>query len=286
MVDYIKLVTTSESVANYARDNFCTLVDNVDFITGDMGQARYVGEIGNEFKVKVFQSNRVEIRGSLHKYYVQGANTGDFTYSMLCKAVKRLAVELKTSPENLFLENIEIGVNLILPFCPNIVLENVICVKSGTQFNIRKEGLRECLRAIYRHKIYNKSAQYGIPYKHILRYEIHFDKMCKLRPVKTLHDLTKIEHWIMFQEILLKHFDEIIFADFYPYEELPERERNFYREKVNKINNHRFWKKLKPKSRHDNFKRVKHLQDNFGQNKFSAQLHSMIEKKAAELRNL
>ncbi|MCA6361700.1 MAG: hypothetical protein IM638_01565 [Bacteroidetes bacterium] len=286
MVDYIKLSITSKSLAHYLRTNVCHVLDNVLHRTGDISNSVYVGTIGNEFKVEVFSSNRVQLSGSLHKYYTQGTNAGDFTFSMVCDAVERLAGELGVYPYELILHNLEIGVNLSLPYSPDNVLKNIVCTKTGCQFNIHSTSVRYCPKGEYRHKIYNKSAQYPIKDKHILRYEIHIDKMRKIPPVKTLQDLTEMQNWFEFQRLLLLHFGEIVFLDYYDWEILPETERNFYKKHGSKINNILCWKRFKAKQRHDIFKQLKAFQIKYGANRFSFYLHSLIEKKIDELRVL
>ncbi len=286
MVDYIKLSITSESVAHSLRTNVCSLLNNVEHTTGDISNSVYVGTIGNEFKVEVFNSNRVQLSGSLHKYYTQGTNAGDFTYSMVCEAVERLADELGVHPNELILRNLEIGVNLPLPYCPDNVLKNIVCTKNGCQFNIQSTSVRTCQKGEYKHKIYNKSAQYQIADKYILRYEIHIDKMRKIPPVKTLQDLTKMQNWLEFQRLLIFHFDEIIFEDFYPFEKLPANDQNFIRKYYSKINNQRCWQKFKAKQRHDIFRQMVAFQKKYGANRFSFYLHKLIEQKIAELRVL
>jgi hypothetical protein len=287
MVDYVKLVSTSESVANYMRKTYCPRLDNMEHETGDISTAIYKGKIGNEFEVSVYRNNVVILRGSLHKYYVQGGNFGDFTFSMLCKAVKQLAEELQAPPESLIIQNLEIGVNLALAFNPNAVLNGVVSTKGGKPFNTHSNTVLSCQRGEYRLKIYNKSAQYGITDKHILRYELHIDKMRKIAPVKTLQDLTKIQNWYMFQQVLLKHFSEVVFIDYYPsWETLTAPERNFLIKHTKNINNPRFWKTLSDKNRHDIFKTMKRLQDQKGEKKYSLLLTELIEQKTTELTNL
>ncbi|TND07945.1 MAG: hypothetical protein FD123_2753 [Bacteroidetes bacterium] len=282
MIDFIKgRIISNPALAETLRNGICERVD-INHKTAETDTAIFRGKIG-DFEILVYSSNLIRVKGSIHKYYEGGTNSSDFTYSMFLKTVNRFCGELGIKPIDFLLENVEFGVNILLPYSAKIILDNVVCLKTGLPFSHQQGGGLCFKRKEYRHKLYDKSAQYQLT-GFLLRYEIHADKMRLITPVKTLHDLTIPEVWTMFQQELCRYFQEIIFTDTYTPEKLKKWNKKYYKQYADKINNSRFWKGLAGIDRYRHHLRLKRLQQQ-GTHNFSIEIVKLIEKKAVELKS-
>ncbi|MDQ3108854.1 MAG: hypothetical protein M3R17_03075 [Bacteroidota bacterium] len=281
MIDFIKAYTIDKAIAARLRNTICTQVE-VDHSSGEISAGEYFGKC-SQFKIRVFDSGRIEMQGSLHKYYSGGMNCSDFTFEQVCQTIFSFCELLGLKPENVFLQNLEYGVNITLPYHPSVLLENIVCLPCGELFERQAGEGWKCPLFEYRHKIYNKSAQYRFGSPNLLRYEIHVDKMRKISPVKTLHDLTKPETWDMLQLSLVGHFKQIVFEDKYVEMRITKWEQKYLSEFSDKINNSRFWKKLNPLERHRHLKRVKKIQEK-SMWRFSERISKQISEKVEQLK--
>lgn len=117
-----------------------------------------------------------EIRGSLHKFYMQGINYNDFTFIDICAAVKTLCKDLQIEPELAKVQNLELGINVHIPFTPVYLFDRCI-VYSNKQFNNYSNGIGLIIEAAqYVYKIYSKLLQ-GETTENVLRVEVRANKM-------------------------------------------------------------------------------------------------------------
>ncbi|MBB4037665.1 hypothetical protein GGR21_003586 [Dysgonomonas hofstadii] len=151
---------------------------------------------GLEIKLR---ANSCWINGSLHKFKNEGEhNADDFTYSDLKKTLANLCNEIGITRDFAEIKNIEIGVNIILPYDPIYFIDSIIKRKTyypeftsvGSRFNYSQYAI----------KIYSKSKQ-DKRYKddNILRLEIRFEKMIEARKrvgkIEFLSDLLEPSFW-------------------------------------------------------------------------------------------
>jgi len=133
----------------------------------------------SSFKIAVFPSGRVEIKGSLHKYYAGGANYSTFSLLDVRIAIGKLTKELCIAPEKLVVHNLEFGVNLNTSFEPQLFLRSLVVYKNQpfNTMKIKGQGYgKECYLSHYGIKVYDKGTQYTRPEK-ILRFEKKVFKM-------------------------------------------------------------------------------------------------------------
>ena len=68
------------------------------------------------FEIRVHNySGRIEVRGSLHKYWSKSHNGGPFPRWAVAQAVRQLAAELKFNPAQGVLHGVEYGANVPMP---------------------------------------------------------------------------------------------------------------------------------------------------------------------------
>jgi len=168
------------------------------------------------------------INGSLHKFKNGGVHNADnFTYYDLEKVLSDLYNDIGINPENTEIQNLEIGVNIKLPYSPDKFIQSII--KQRTLF-----PTYSCIGLEFRHqqyciKIYSKSRQNKLFNKeNILRLEIRFEKMIELnkrlgmvkdkfgvRKFKYLTDLSQPSIWRQAGNHLVRVLDNLDIIDMY-----------------------------------------------------------------------
>jgi hypothetical protein len=201
--------------------------------------------------ISVYDSETVIIRGSLHKYF----NNGQHNYSQYClpqiaETLQLLTTELAINPATARLQNLEFGVNLILPFNPDDLISNLIIHKTNTfnKFDIKDSNGRTTKREgrQYWLKIYDKGLHFDIIDSNILRFEIKAVKMEVIKKGEIfLTDLIKPNIINLCKERLIKAFDELIINEPLNISQLNDKDREFYKE----YSNPRTWERLTPNQR-------------------------------------
>lgn len=258
MIDFLKAVCIDSVAAHWLRRDICTTAV-VDTKTGLIIGGKYTGQF-RDFKITVCESNRIEIAGSFHKYIGGGYNYTDLTIEEFRKSVNSFCKMFVLDPARMQLTNLEVGVNVIVPFAIRGFLRSIVGLSTGDQFRVQRAWGRECRLFEYRYKFYNKSAQTKLAPPQMLRYELHYDKSRKFMPVKTLQDLFEIENWVLLAERAKWHFKHIIFRDSYL---IPENQKplfKFWKEYGQRIDNREHWHELTPIKRFRSIRRMKQLE--------------------------
>jgi len=184
-------------------------------------------------KITTFPSGRIEIKGSLHKYFNGGLHNHDnFTIDNVKETIRMLKSELDFDPNRALVQNLEFGVNLSVPFEPSAFIESLISFKfkSFNTMGIIKPGFgKEHFIKQYGIKIYNKGLQYGTS-RNILRIEKKVLVMCALNFGKLyLSDLTNPDLWYHCKKQLVQLIDDILINDSINYDLLVKNEQRNYR---------------------------------------------------------
>lgn len=157
----------------------------------------------------------------------------------MINVIKSLLDDFELKPYLCKLLNIEFGLNLE-PFGDINKLLDGLVEHKGKKFDSSSNGnFRECEHSDYKIKIYNKSEQCKLQ-KPKLRYEIHFNKMRKLRPMKieTLKDLIDHDWTSSIIDYLLKIWDEVLLIDY-------TLDAEFNIKRISWLNPN-YWKSLSP----------------------------------------
>ena len=216
MVDGIKITNTGLSLKDLKNIDFLTVVGKYDSKTGEALKGNdYTKYHSLHFKEST--EGVIGMRGSLHMYYNGGTHNFDnFTFSKLNSTINRLQNDFGIDPFKTVLNNIEFGVNIIIPFDVNRFIESLVVYKSD-QFNLeRKPGMLSATvkNSQYIVKIYNKGLQNNLP-ENLLRFEIKVVRMAKIDKygISVLQDLTNYNKLCGVKELLLATFDSIIYCD-------------------------------------------------------------------------
>jgi hypothetical protein len=172
--------------------------------------------LGLTFRLK---NGKIKLQGSLHKYRNLGKhNFDDFSVVDVAEVVHELERNFRIDIYSTVLNNVEFGVNVVLPFGVNLVLDNLITYK-GKSFDRKVEkgmSFYECRMSKFTIKIYNKGKQYNLR-ENILRFEIKVTAMQYLETkgikLRYLSDLLNMDIYEPLGNILTEVFEEILFGD-------------------------------------------------------------------------
>lgn len=239
MVDGIKIQNLSVSVDAMLTSNRLTFPLEVNEQTGAVIDGpRHAPHRGLTFTIipsKVGLS-RCELNGSLHRYHNDGQhNANDFTAADLLAVLDDLVRTFDINPFSSRLNNVEFGVNIVLPFPVKRVLDALICYK-GKPFTPGPDGpiYYQCKTEQFILKVYDKGRQYNRK-EHLLRFEVKVMRMQFLTSkgvkLNTLADLLNTDNYPKLGKLLSEYFNSILFDEpsIKP-KDLPPAEANLLRE--------------------------------------------------------
>ncbi|GAA4420281.1 hypothetical protein GCM10023187_55450 [Nibrella viscosa] len=161
----------------------------------------------------------VQMKGSIHKASNGGLHNGnDFTVSGVATTLDELVQTFRIDPFNSRLNNVEFGVNVVLPFPADRVLKALICYKNKPFKPEVEDGKQyyQCKSQRYIVKIYNKGLHYGLP-DEVLRFEIKVIRMEHLTAnaikLHTLADLLSTHIYPALGQMLRETFADILFDE-------------------------------------------------------------------------
>lgn len=231
MIDYLKVLVNGIVIPDLRNNKYLNFYSHVNTSTGEIktinrnNKYRCPGERaeykGLEFII--YESGKVFIRGSLHKYWNNGKhNYNDFNLVALLEVLKDIQDKFDIKPHQMKLNALEIGVNITPPVKTTEVLK--YCFLHSTvafkRILVSNEGeYIQAQHSQYLIKIYDKARHYkaqGYDVKdEILRFEIKFLKMEKLKKhgIYTFQDV--IDYGLEnFVPLLVEEWKRVLFYDF------------------------------------------------------------------------
>jgi hypothetical protein len=199
MIDYIYSniagITPEDFLSNsqlqfYANVNLDT-AEISTFKNSDRKKRGYVPKEERKAEYKhcnffVTNNKYINFSGSVHEYFNNGDNSTDFTFFDLFTVTKDLSEKFKINPFLEALHNVEFGVNILLPFDTQTLINSILCFKGREyelkQFKGKGHLLKFCFDQ-YELKIYDKGLQKCLN-KNLLRFEIKVKTMHFLRAKK------------------------------------------------------------------------------------------------------
>lgn len=256
MIDYVKFVLKEINPQQLIDNPLLSFFDKVETRTGEIGEYQEAKYKGLFFKIYYAKDSeqwygRIILEGSLHKYWNGGShNFNDFSIMNLFSVLNNLKVDFGIEPKNCYINQIEIGLNLVVPFVVETFLTSCIMHKT-TKFKwckTNKKGhyiLAEHQRYIF--KLYDKATQYRNQNYHIeteiLRIEVKYKNMEDLRSKYNIFSLDDLVNFGIekIADSIIEKWKEVIFFE----KEIFKNSK--YEFKYNNVN---FWEKLHP----ENFK--------------------------------
>lgn len=186
--------------------------------TGDITGKNYKAYLkifdrkGCSFELTQFETGRVWISGSIHKYW-NGNNYSSITLTEIEKAFTHLLGQFGIKLINCLILKLEFGVNIPIDFDPFDFINRLIAYGHTSFDRMGKIGRRFTLTE-YEDKFYSKSFQCGLS-THVLRIERKVTDSAYLRKkgIYTLADLFKKKNVEKLANELLKIFKFVIFDD-------------------------------------------------------------------------
>jgi len=154
--DTYNLIADPENLIKnpFLADFWDTIVHNSDGVI-KRGFAVYMGM---KFNITY---NKVRLQGSLHKYRNEGRHNYDnFTSLEVAKVVQELQERFEIDIYKTFLNNVEFGVNVVLPFGVHVVLDNLITYKGKHFERFVDKGISYYLSSLSRFMIRVNSTIY------------------------------------------------------------------------------------------------------------------------------
>jgi hypothetical protein len=243
MIDYIKLSFNSIEFAHELHQNQFLQIKKIAEVptTGNI----YHCYTFRGLNFKVYSTGYIQMAGSLHKFYNGGRhNHNDFTYNGLVRTIQELSDCLGEPIVNFCVHNIEFGLNLHLKESPKNIIDSLITYQSKGFYNPNpitigdnrgfEKGKRFDLTQ-YSLKIYDKSQMYSDAQPNIIRIELKFKKMERIKRIgfNTLLDFTQTEKLDEMMNLLLKSLDGCIFNENILSDSLTIKEQLDYKDYIN-----------------------------------------------------
>ncbi|QJD77816.1 hypothetical protein [Spirosoma rhododendri] len=273
MFDGIKVQDVSVSVDGLLTNDRLTFGGLVDMQMGFvLNPEQRAQDRGLNFRLvprRAGLGHRVEVKGSLHKFYNNGLHNADqYTANDVLLTLDRLVTEYGFNLYESKINNIEFGVNVELPFAISQVFANLICYKNQPFASdpYSQTPYYTCNRQRYTVKIYDKGKQKGLGCN-LLRFEIRVKKMQYFNGtgirLRTLADLLNVANYGPLGALLVDTFDAILFDDpAISQKVLTPNERTLYKE----CRNPRYWptpNNLTPKQAATHRQRMSRSKDRF-----------------------
>ena len=255
MFDGIKILDLWVSVAALLTNGRLLFPLPVDEQAGAVltDRKRYATDRGLTFTLiptKAGDRTRCELQGSLHRYARGGLHNADqFTVADLLAVLDQLVTTYGIDPFRSRLNNVEFGVNVLLPFPVGRILDNLISYKNRPFDKEPGGGFQyyQCDTQRYVVKLYAKGHQYADVAgagraNNLLRVEVKVLRMAYLTRrgvhLDTLADLLNVANYGALGALLVEVFSGILFDEpTINADHLTTRERDTYQNGRNP----RFW---------------------------------------------
>lgn len=277
MIDFVKIwVEVSATEINRIRTEI-----GLHFEEVKTKRSSYLWSRLQNLEIRIFDnSNKLEVSGSLHKYFNDGQhNANDYTRLDLYDTIAELCSYFQIEPQRMSLHGFEFGVNIQIAQSVESVLNRVL-YKGNVEIEPMEEAIGLNLKgSIARLKMYKKIPPQQ-PKNERLRIEMHIDKMQYFKTnnveVCTLADLQRIDIIERLGQLLLKELEEVVFIEEIPYHHLTKKESIF----LDNVCTRTAWQSLTRKQRFDQLNKYRALVGKYiATNTLSHYLHHEVKNK-------
>ncbi len=230
MIDYIKIQLKDYLVNNLLENPLLYFSQDINTNTGEIRTINQKGKKYTPYQIayynaltfKIYDTGSVFVYGSLHKYFNNGLhNYNDFDINAIQYVLKDLKEKFNIIPKQCILKNIELGINIITPIEPNIILDSCLLHKTVLmlyKYHSDEGKYKQAEHSQYIVKIYNKTLHYkknGLnPPKNILRFELKFNKMEYFNKIGIFNLNDLLEYGLYnFKSRLLDEWNNILYFD-------------------------------------------------------------------------
>lgn len=217
--DYIPIDFIKCKVIGLNLDHFKQNMNLIEYESKKENKSKYLYYSKDNVKIKYFvDSGLITLSGSLHKYFNNGLHNYDlFTHENYLNALERLKNDFAVSPEHLYIQTLEYGVNIKPPIRTKEILDNLLMhrnAKAESPINNKRGYYKQFKHDKYIIKAYDKSKQFKLN-SELMRFEIKINNWSENRlkyGIKTLADFNKSDKTI-FVNNLVDKWNEIVFYD-------------------------------------------------------------------------
>ena len=269
LIDYLKILIFGICPIQLEQNPYLDFYDKINLKTGQIRTVNRHGKRTTPYKeafyngleFRIYDTGTITVQGSLHKYWNNGKhNFNDFDFKALLWVLKDFETKFNIQLDNCVLKCLEVGINIVLNFDINQIIENCLLHKTKPfefQKNNEEGKYKQVVHWQYIIKLYNKSLHYrSLGYnieQEIMRFEIKYTKMERLKKlgIKTLADLCKFD-FEYFKKELLTEWNNILFFD--NTTQIDTLSKNNQKEALLKYSNPNFWTGLIENNQNENFK--------------------------------
>ncbi len=237
MLDFVKISFLSKEYAEYLQANdFLALVRE--------SKRKYTSAksyLYNGLTFDIYNSGRVFISGSLHKYWNNGHhNYNDFSYTELLSTIEDLVSKFTPFILTGQINNLEAGVNIQPPFRASEYLKKVIALIGSERHPITKNDLKGFKKGYHFQKthwglkIYDKGKQYN-RLEEIVRHEFKTYKMQVIKDagITSVIDLCDMSKMELLSKCLLDSYKEVLISEVVNTDKLSRNDERIYNECIN-----------------------------------------------------
>ena len=290
MIDFVKIATNDLLKRELLNNDLLEFSAPVNLKTGVVNEVRIQAKY-QKLKFEIVEARAadyINVNGSLHKYWHNGRNYTDYTFSDLLNTLIDLHSKFNVNPFEAVLHNVEYGVNISPPLSTKLVLNNLVSFK-GRPFDAmhRTQGKsigKDCYNQRYAVKIYDKGKQCQLT-NDLLRVEVKVLKMEQLKNagIETLSDLLDIDKLQQLGLNLRATFDDLLYYDTsINLDELKPRERQILMDWRNPA----YWvelKESKPKTYDYQRRRFREITAKYSKDNQQKKISELVTEKWNEL---
>ena len=239
MYDYLKMwIEYKEDIDSLLSHSLLSFTGLYKTDTGEVIEYPKVADWGG-FEFKQFSQTRIQITGSLHKYWNNGTNENDFTLDNVISAIDRICKQFGIDARRVTIHNLEYGVNINSSFSSSEIIEDIICFKNVRpswpyEGNDNQFYFIEFKKGNNYLKVYDKGKQYQTV--NTLRIEVKSMRSAELKQsgAITLNDLKSKSVFKVLGRKLMQFSANIVFNDStIDLTRLSKKEYKIYNEMVN-----------------------------------------------------
>lgn len=265
MIDFVKFEIKNPSLNYLLEHPLLDFKRPVEHKTGELTGKYYEAEY-QDLKFKIYDSGRVFVSGSLHKYFNEGVhNYNLFTIDDLHETIKDITYKFAFQPKDTWITQMEVGLNLLVSMNPSEIVNSLFMYPYKPYIRVTPDDgyIKKCRMSQVELKGYDKTKQCRLSYN-VFRFEMKVFKMqfLDMRDIhaRDLSQLTNIGQMRALADLLLMFWDEtLINHKIYS----PNLKDN--RSKLDYLYDFRYWEQLK-----EGVKRKK-----FGKNRLSQELRKL-----------
>ena len=219
MYDFHKAEIINTPPTELSKNKLLEFIIDCNMQTGELKEHIREAKF-NQLEFNIFCNKFINLSGSFHKYHNSANhNHNDYALSDFYRTLIDLDKKFNINPFNALLHNLEVGVNIKLPFETKVFLNSILSFK-GKEYELDTfRGRGYMLRFVfdqYELKIYDKGLQYQLK-DNVLRFEIKVRKMYYLESkgvfIFNYPDLLDARNIERLKQILLKSFDSLLVFD-------------------------------------------------------------------------